>query len=207
MTTIVDTALIQTPDAGVVNDARARQRRHRGIAAASMVVAAGIAAIVVASGGGPGNLSRTGGSLHPSATPASAPFEESSSSGGTLVLTKKGRGAPATATAGGLTVRAGELTSSKVKLTALQPSGLWEAGITMSHTCGKDASSCVWFGEASQNRGSQCPQSYDPTHAIWTGPIQQTAGTEQATVTFRPLYGLRGTTVCVYAQPSPPSTP
>ena len=123
------------------------------------------------------------------------------------MLTKSGRGAPATATAGGLTVRAGELTSSKVKLTALQPSGLWEADITMSHTCGREASSCVWFGAASQNRGGQCPQSYDPTHAIWAGPIEQTAGTEQATVTFRLRYGLRGTAVCVYAQPSPPSTP
>jgi hypothetical protein len=43
------------PDAGVIEEARARQRRHRGAVAAAMVAAAAIAAILLAFAGGGGS--------------------------------------------------------------------------------------------------------------------------------------------------------
>lgn len=54
----------ETPDAGVIEEARARQRRHRGLAAAG-VVAAGVAAALLFGFVGGGGGSRRGGSAVP----------------------------------------------------------------------------------------------------------------------------------------------
>ncbi len=48
----------ETPDAGVIEDARARQRRHRGVAAAGVIAAGAIAALLLGFAGG-------GGGSHP----------------------------------------------------------------------------------------------------------------------------------------------
>jgi hypothetical protein len=53
VTLTVERPLIATPDAGVIEEARARQRRHRGIAGAALLAALALAGIlVVVSGGG-----------------------------------------------------------------------------------------------------------------------------------------------------------
>jgi hypothetical protein len=52
------------PDAGVIEEARARQRRQRRIGGAAVVVAAAVLAVVVASGGGAGS-SLTGSAAQP----------------------------------------------------------------------------------------------------------------------------------------------
>ncbi len=58
MTLTVERPPVETPDAGVIEEARARQRRHWGLAAAATVVAAAIAAILLA-------FSDGGGESHP----------------------------------------------------------------------------------------------------------------------------------------------
>jgi hypothetical protein len=65
MTVTVESPSPQTPDAGVIEEARARQRRHRGAAAAAAVAAAAILAIVFAFVGGGGGGSKPGGASVP----------------------------------------------------------------------------------------------------------------------------------------------
>lgn len=65
MTITVEPPPLETPNAGVIEEARARQRRHRGVAAAVTVAAAAIAALLLAfaDGGGshPGSASLSSG--------------------------------------------------------------------------------------------------------------------------------------------------
>jgi hypothetical protein len=68
MTLLTERPRAEDPDAGVIEEARARQRRQRGIAGAAIILAAGIAAIVVVAGGG-GSHS-TQGSTRPARVPA-----------------------------------------------------------------------------------------------------------------------------------------
>ena len=62
MSITIEPPSVEGPDAGVIEEARARQRRHRGIAGAALVAAA-IAALVATSSGG------WGGSSHPATGP------------------------------------------------------------------------------------------------------------------------------------------
>jgi hypothetical protein len=58
MTLTVERPAVATPDAGVIEEARARQRRHRGMAGAALLVAAAVAGILLGTTGG-------GGGSHP----------------------------------------------------------------------------------------------------------------------------------------------
>jgi hypothetical protein len=70
MTLTVERPVVETPDAGVIEEARARQRRHRGAAGAALLAAGAIAAILLATTGG------RGGS-HARSASASAPHSRS----------------------------------------------------------------------------------------------------------------------------------
>jgi hypothetical protein len=59
MTLTVERPPAQAPDAGVIEEARARQRRHRGVAAAVTLAGGVIAAILLGFGGGGGSGSRS----------------------------------------------------------------------------------------------------------------------------------------------------
>lgn len=63
----VEPPLIQTPDAGVIEEARARQRRHRSVAAAAMIAAGTILLALTGGGGG----SQPGGASVPQGRPPS----------------------------------------------------------------------------------------------------------------------------------------
>jgi hypothetical protein len=65
MTLTVERPAATTPDAGVIEEARARQRRHRGVAGAALLAAAAIAGILLGTTGG-------GGGSHPSSAPLPA---------------------------------------------------------------------------------------------------------------------------------------
>jgi hypothetical protein len=65
MTTTVESQPLQTPDAGVIEEARARQRRHRGIAGTATLAAVAIAVSLFAFAGG-------GGGSHPAGAPVPA---------------------------------------------------------------------------------------------------------------------------------------
>ncbi len=65
MTITIEPPPVQTPDAGVIEEARARQRRHRGVTATVLLAAAGITAILLAFTGG-------GGGSHPQGAPVPA---------------------------------------------------------------------------------------------------------------------------------------
>ena len=52
MTLTVEPPPVEALDAGVIEEARSRQRRHRSMAAVAGLMAAGLVAIVIASGGG-----------------------------------------------------------------------------------------------------------------------------------------------------------
>jgi hypothetical protein len=54
MTLTVERPAVETPDAGVIEEARARQRRHRGAAGAALLAAGAIAATLLATTGGGG---------------------------------------------------------------------------------------------------------------------------------------------------------
>ena len=56
MTVTVERPRVEAPDAGVIEEARTRQRRHRALAAATVaaLVAAGLVALIGPSGAGPG---------------------------------------------------------------------------------------------------------------------------------------------------------
>jgi len=71
MTITVERPHVETPDAGVIEEARARQRRHRGVAAAAVLAAAGIAAILLAFTGGGGGGSQPGSASIPRGRPPS----------------------------------------------------------------------------------------------------------------------------------------
>jgi hypothetical protein len=58
MSVVVEPPLTETPDAGVIEEARARQRRHRGLAAAGVIAACVGAALLLGFAGG-------GGGSHP----------------------------------------------------------------------------------------------------------------------------------------------
>jgi photosystem II stability/assembly factor-like uncharacterized protein len=79
MTQTVESPPLDGLDGGVIEDARARQRRHRGIAVAATAALAGIVTIVLAFIGGGNSSGRAGGSAH-AGNPAS-PDGHGSSSG------------------------------------------------------------------------------------------------------------------------------
>lgn len=118
------------------------------------------------------------------------------------MLTTSGSVAPASVTVHGVSVGVGEETSSTVALSELAGARR-EADITVSHRCGEDASSCVWFAEASQQASGRCPFAFDAQRSIWIGPIERVAGSERTTVTFRALRGVTQPNVCVYARAAP----
>jgi hypothetical protein len=203
MSVTVNPPMVESPEDGVIDDARARQRRHRGTAGvAAALVAAAVVAAVIGFGAGRAGPSQHGGGPTPSAaTPALVPFEESSSNSGTVLLTRKGSTPPASVTVGGVTLRAGERTSSTVRVSApLGSSNVWQATIAVSHTCGHGATSCIWRGEASQSAQNRCPLRFNAAHTIWTGTVQRAAGMAHATVTFQLAPGVTTPAVCVYAQ-------
>jgi len=94
MTTTAQQPEPQTPDAGVIEEARARQRRHRGVAGATTVIALAVAGLLFAFAGG-------GGGSHPAGAPTPAPTpaaKAASSSTSAACLSGRGRtlkGAPA----------------------------------------------------------------------------------------------------------------
>ena len=82
----------QTPDAGVIEEARARQRRHRGVAGAATIAAAAIAALLLAFAGG-------GGGSHPASAsvPRGGPPAQTARLSSASCLSAKGKalqGAP-----------------------------------------------------------------------------------------------------------------
>ena len=90
------------------------------------------------------------------------------------------------------------VTSYTVTVSKLADSTGQQANMTVNYRCGLGVAPCVWSSEASQYSGRTCPSEFHPTRSIWTGPIQQNAGTEYATVTFQPLHGVARPQVCVY---------
>jgi hypothetical protein len=70
MTITIKPPPLATPDAGVIEEARARQRRHRGVAAAATVAAASIAAILLGFAGGGEGSRPASGSVPPGRPPA-----------------------------------------------------------------------------------------------------------------------------------------
>jgi hypothetical protein len=72
-----------------------------------------------------------------------------------------------------------------------------QANFTLTHDCASNATSCIWYGEASQYPpGTRCPTVFDATNAIWTGAVQQAPGTITASQAFQPT---RNAIVCLYA--------
>jgi hypothetical protein len=65
MTPTIERQATATPDAGVIEEARARQRRHRGVAGASLLVACAVAGLLLGAAGG-------GGATHPEGASARA---------------------------------------------------------------------------------------------------------------------------------------
>jgi hypothetical protein len=61
---------VEALDAGVIEEARARQRLHRSVAAAAVIAAAGIAALVIGFAGGGGSSHGAKGSLRPGRPPS-----------------------------------------------------------------------------------------------------------------------------------------
>jgi hypothetical protein len=190
-------------DAGVIDYAHARQRSRRVIIGLATMASVGVAAILAARLGGDGRPGAYAGTHRtPVVAAQSAPSSLTVSTSRSLVLTRPGQAPPASVTAGGTTVTAGDVTSSTVSVIEL-PDGVHRATITVSHACAK-ATACVWFGEASQRAGSQCPARFDPTRSIWAGPVDPTTGTEHATVTYQPTgAGRAATPICVYAHVVP----
>jgi len=87
MTTTVEPTPLQTPDAGVIEEARTRQRRHRGMAAASALAAVAIGAILLAfSGGGDGGSRPTGAPV-----PAGHPLSKTARGSEAACLSAKGK--------------------------------------------------------------------------------------------------------------------
>jgi hypothetical protein len=76
MTLTVERPPVKAPDAGVIEEARARQRRHRGVAGAAIIAAAAIASILLAFTGGGGG-SHAG---HVAVAPAGQPSKTARSS-------------------------------------------------------------------------------------------------------------------------------
>lgn len=68
MSITIEPPPVETPDAGVIEEARARQRRHQGIGGAAVVAAVAITAILFAFVGGGGG-SRPGGAPMPAGRP------------------------------------------------------------------------------------------------------------------------------------------
>jgi hypothetical protein len=68
MTITVERPPLETPDAGVIEEARARQRRHRGVAGGAVITVAAIAAILFLFAGGGGG-SHLEGARRPVAPP------------------------------------------------------------------------------------------------------------------------------------------
>jgi hypothetical protein len=65
-----------------------------------------------------------------------------------------------------------------------------EATFTVTYTCASTETSCIWYGEASQYPyGTQCPSVFDPTKVMWTGSIQQAAGTVSQSAAYLPNPG------------------
>jgi hypothetical protein len=91
MSTAVEPPPVQAPDAGVIEEARTRQHRHRVIASATIIAAAGVAAIVLAAGGD--KPSGSGSSAHPRGSPAAATQITTVSCGSQETVT--GGGSPA----------------------------------------------------------------------------------------------------------------
>lgn len=83
MTVTVEAPPAGEPDAGVIEEARARQRRHRGMAAVAMLAATAVAVLLVGQGGG-------GGGSHPRSAAADAG----------RVPSKNARAAPASCASG-----------------------------------------------------------------------------------------------------------
>jgi hypothetical protein len=77
MTVTVERPPVESPDAGVIEEARARQRRHRGMVAAAAIAAAAIAATLLGFAGGGGGSHAGSASLPagraPSKTARSSP--------------------------------------------------------------------------------------------------------------------------------------
>ncbi|MGH2904495.1 MAG: hypothetical protein ACRDK7_13065 [Solirubrobacteraceae bacterium] len=78
-TTTVEPPLPQAPDAGVIEEARARQRRQRGIAGAVMLAAVAIAVVLFVFAGG-GGTSRPAAAPMPGKYPPSKPARPSQAS-------------------------------------------------------------------------------------------------------------------------------
>ncbi len=72
MTLTVERPPVETPDAGVIEEARARQRRHRGVAGAATIATAAIAAILFLFAGGGGGSHLEGARLPDARHPLSA---------------------------------------------------------------------------------------------------------------------------------------
>jgi hypothetical protein len=72
MSITVEPPSVEGPDAGVIEEARARQRRHRGIAGAALVAAAIAALVATSLGGGGGSSYPVTGSVRPARPPSTA---------------------------------------------------------------------------------------------------------------------------------------
>ena len=65
-----------------------------------------------------------------------------------------------------------------------------EATFTATYTCASTETSCIWYGEASQYpSGTPCPSVFDPTRVMWTGTVQQVAGSETSSTAYQPNPG------------------
>jgi hypothetical protein len=88
MALTVERPAVETPDAGVIEEARARQRRHRGVAGALLLAAAVLAGIGFGMGGGGGS--------HPgsASVPAGPPLSKTARSSPASCTSRALQGAP-----------------------------------------------------------------------------------------------------------------
>ncbi|HEY4896631.1 MAG TPA: hypothetical protein VII01_11130, partial [Solirubrobacteraceae bacterium] len=82
MTLTVERPPAQAPDAGVIEAARARQRRHHGVAAAVTLAGGVIATILLGFGGGGGGSGSRSASLPPGRAPSKTARASPASCGG-----------------------------------------------------------------------------------------------------------------------------
>jgi hypothetical protein len=62
-----------------------------------------------------------------------------------------------------------------------------EATFTVTYTCASTETSCIWYGDASQYpSATPCPSVFDPSRLMWTGSVQQTAGTVTGSTAYTP---------------------
>jgi hypothetical protein len=81
MSVTVEPPLVDTPDAGVIEEARARQRRHRGLAAAGVIVASATASLLFGFAGGGGGSHSGSASLPAGRLPSKTARSSSASCG------------------------------------------------------------------------------------------------------------------------------